>query len=361
MTKFDRKIRKLSKSYKIPDTYYDKVDDIIDKLSEDNVEPPKNKVFTKAAVVMATIFVVLTGCLFASGTKKAEASLWSSFRQTIMDFFGVSGEDSAKMGIDSKKENAVSKPDLMMELQEVVMDTQNIYAVVKITAPSTIEFDSKMSFDYFGFCEGTNYNVSNVVGGARSCEVFELSKERPNIATFVVNIVTDKQIKEGKDVTVFFKDLIKDPREAEPDVLVSGLWSLSFKASYTKSEEINIKGTKDTKFTLLKKRKKVTIKKLKLMPLGMSMVVDVTVIPADILNTSDTRITVRLKMLDGSTPAVQSRDDEPTLSTSGSIANYDKKGKSYQKHVYQFDKAVDISKIMGVYVQDCYIPVKDYD
>lgn len=40
----------------------------------------------------------------------------------------MSGEDSAKLGIESKKENAVSKPDLMMELQEVVMDTQNIFS-----------------------------------------------------------------------------------------------------------------------------------------------------------------------------------------------------------------------------------------
>lgn len=104
MDKFDKKIRKLSKNYKIPDTYYDRVDEIVDKISEENVEPPKNKAFTKAAIVAAAVCVILTGCIFASGTKKAEASLWSSFRQTVMDFFGVDKEDSARLGIDSKKE-----------------------------------------------------------------------------------------------------------------------------------------------------------------------------------------------------------------------------------------------------------------
>lgn len=62
-----------------------------------------------------------------NGAEVAGASFYETFKQTIMNFFGMGESESQEIGIESKKEDAVSKPDLMIELQEVVMDTQNKY------------------------------------------------------------------------------------------------------------------------------------------------------------------------------------------------------------------------------------------
>lgn len=90
----------------------------------------------------------------------------SKYRDDLY-FLRIGEGESQDFGVESKKENAVSKPELMIELQEVIMDTQNIFAVVKIIAPPDVEFKEEMTFDYFGFCEGTNYNASYVIPGVR--------------------------------------------------------------------------------------------------------------------------------------------------------------------------------------------------
>lgn len=90
----------------------------------------------KVAVVLAALCILITGYLFFSAADVAEAGFFENFKQTIMDIFGMSEEEMEQAGVESEKIEAVSKPDLMMELQEIVMDTQNIYAVIKITASS---------------------------------------------------------------------------------------------------------------------------------------------------------------------------------------------------------------------------------
>ena len=359
MNKFDREIKKLSSKFEVPESYHKKVDEMLEKIQEDNVAVPKKKLSVKAAVIIIAFCLSITGVFFLFGTEVAEASFLETFKQTIMDFFGMSKSESQELGVESDKQEAVSKKDLMMELQEIVMDTQNIYAVVKITAPPDVEFKKDMTFDYFGFCEGTNYNASNVVAGARSCTLFEVLENKKNEATYVVSIVTDKQIEEGKDVTVFFQNLIAGPYEDEPEILVEGMWSLSFSAIYTNTKEITIKGTDDMQYSFAGTT--ADIKKIKLLPLGLTLVSDVSKVPVDILNTTDTRFVIRFKMIDGDEIIVESPNvEDKALVAGGEIAQYEKKGRTYQKYVGQFSKAIDINKVLGIYIADYYIPLKDY-
>ncbi len=360
MTKFDREIKKLSKEFQVPESYHEKVDEILEEIQEDRVVTPKKKPFVRVAIVMAMFCLIIGGFLFFSGAEVAEASFFETFKQTIMNFFGIDKEESQELGIESEKKEAVSKPDLMMELQEVVMDSQSIYAVVKITAPTDVEFKEGMTFDYFGFCEGTNYNVSSVVPGARGCNVLEVLEGKKNVALFVVDITTDQQIKEGKNVTIFFQDLIAGPYEDKPEILVEGMWSLSFSASYTNSKEITVKGTDDMQYPFAGTT--ADIKKIKLLPLGLTLVSDVSRVPTDILNTTDTRFTIRMKMIDGSELIVQNTDSEvDCLVNGGSINQYEKKGRTYQEYVGQFNKAIDIDKVLGLYIADYYVPLKEYE
>lgn len=360
MTKFDREIKKLSNEFQVPESYHEKVDELLEKIQEESVVTPKKKPFIKVAIVTAVFCLCITGFLFFSGAEVAEAGFLESFKQSIMDFWGMGKDESQELGIESKKKEAVSKPDLMIELQEVVMDTQSIYAVVKITAPASVQFKEGMTFDYFGFCEGTNYNSSDVLPGARDCTLLEVLQSKKNVATFVVDIATTEQIKEGKDVTVFFQNLIAGPYDDEPEILAEGMWSLSFAASYTNSKEITVKGTDDMKYPFAGTT--ADIRKITLLPLGLTLVSDVSNVPVDTLNTTDTRFIIRLKMIDGSEITVDSPKLEDDCLVSGaSIKQYEKKGRTYQKYVGQFRKAVDIDKALGIYIADYYVPLKEYE
>lgn len=360
MTKFDKKIKSLSKEFQVPETYHKKVDEILETIQEDCVVPPRKKSFVKVVVAVAALCLLITGYLCFSSAEVVEASFLGTFKQTIMDFFGMGEEELEKAGVESEKKEAVSKPDLMMELKEVVMDTQNIYAVIKITAPPSVEFKQGMTFDYFGFCEGTNYNVSSLVPGARECKLFEVMKGRKNVAMFVVSVGTDEQIAEGKDVTVFFEDLLAGPYEDKPEILVEGMWSLSFTASYTNSKKITVKGTKDMKYSFAGTT--ADIKKIDLLPLGLTLISDVSKVDADTLNTTDTRFVIRLKMFDGSEVIVDSPNvKDKGLVNGGSIGQYEKKGRTYQKYVGQFRRAIDINQVMGIYIADYYVSLKKYE
>lgn len=324
MTEFDKNIQKRIKNMPIPDSYHEKVKEVLEKIEEDEPVPVKKKRHpVKAAAVI--LVLILAGSLAFSATR-AKAGFMELFTQNLLSFLGLEQESSKELGIESQKQESVSKPDLMMELQEVVMDTQNIYAVVKITAPPSIEFT-------------------------------ESSRERKNVATFVVNVVTDEQIPEGKEACVFFKDLIADPTETEPNVLIEGMWTLNFMAEYTKSQDITIEGTSDMSYSFLDTT--ATVKKIKLLPLGMTLKADVSNVPREELGISDTRLTIRLKMADGSELIVQSPDpDAKEITSSGSMSESEKGDRTYLKYVSQFEKAVDINQILGVYIEDLYVPVR---
>lgn len=361
MTEFDKKVKRLSKEFEVPETYHEKVDEILETIQKDCVAAPRKKWFVKVAAIMLAFCVMIIGLFFFSGAEVAKASFFETFKQTIMDFFGMGEGESQEFGIESKKEESVSKPDLMIELQEVVMDTQNIYAVIKITAPPEVEFKEGMTFDYFGFCEGTNYNASAVIPGSRECTLLEVMENKSNVATFVVNVGTDMQIGEGKEVTAFFKDLLDGPQyEDDTKVLVEGMWSFSFTASYTNSKEITVKGTEEMQYSF--SYSKADIKKIKLLPLGLTLISDVSRVDAETRNTTDTRIVIRFKMIDGSEIIVDSPDiDDECLVNGGSIGYYDRKGRSYQKYVGQFGKAIDIEQVLGIYIADYYVPIKQYE
>lgn len=361
MAEFDKKVKRLAREFQVPETYHEKVDDILDSIRKDRVAAPKRRRFVKAAVVMMAFCIITSGLFFFSGVEVVEASLFQSFKQTIIDFFCMDADEMQELGVESKKEDAVSKTDLMIELKEVVMDKQNIYAVIKVTAPPDVEFKEGMTFDYYGFCKGTNYNESDVIPGVRGCTILEVMENKSNISTFVVNIGTDEQIEEGEEVTAFFKDLLDGPQnEEDTKVLVEGMWSFSFIASYTNSKEITVKGTEEMQYSF--SYSKAYIKEIKLLPLGLTVVSDVSKVDEQTRNTTDTRVVIRLKMIDGSEIIVDSPNiDDKCLVSGGSVSNYEKNGRSYEKYVGQFENVIDIDQVLGITISDCYVPIKQYE
>lgn len=358
MNKFDEEIRKLTKNIEVPASYDEKVDKILlDIMKRDETVLEKKKhsrLLLQLAVCLFCIF-----CVISLYTIDAHANIFSFFKETIMDFLGqgASKEDIQDMGVESEKLSVGSKPDLMMELMESVIDSHSIYLLVQITAPPDIHFEEKTLFDYFCFCRGANYSVNQLLGGALSCELLEVNEDYPNIATYVVSLVFDEVIEEGSEVTVCFQDLTKDPYSSNPELLINGIWSLTFFYYPTAIDHIALEGTPDMVFPFINTTAELI--RLELSPFGILVYADVSNFPSDELGISDTDIAIRLKMIDGSELTVVSHNpDEQGYVQGGSISFQNEGDKTYEQVNLEFDSMVNIGKVVGIYIEDLYIPVK---
>lgn len=358
MNKFDRKIRKLTKNIEVPASYDEKVDKVLLDIMKRNETIPERKksrgLLPRLAVCLLCIF-----CILSLYTLNAEANFFTLFKETILDFLGKgnSEEDITGMGVESEKLSVSSKPDLMMELQETVMDNHSIYVLVKITAPPNIKFEENTLFDYFCFCKGTNYSANQLLGGSRSCELLEVNEDHPNIATYVVSLVFDEVLEEGSEVTVCFEDLTKDPYSSNPELLIDGVWSLSFYYHPTVTDHIELEGTPDMVFPFINTTAELI--KLELSPFGIIVYADVSNFPSDELGISDTNIAIRLKMIDGSELTVVSHDpNKQGYIQGGSISFINEGEKTYEQVNLEFTNMINIGKVVGIYIEDLYIPVK---
>lgn len=356
MKKFDKMMKQLSREINVPESYNKKVDKVLHSVMEKEEKDGKRKmdkwVFRLAACLIGVI------CLLSVSAFDVHADIFSFFKQTIMDFLGRNVQDDiGEMGVESNEIYVAGKPDLMLELQETVIDSHSIYLLVRITAPSDIEFSEKISFDYFCFCKGQNYNNSQLLSGTKSCELLEVSEERTNIATYVVSMVFDEELEEGSEVTACFKDLELEPYSDKPQMLVEGMWSVTFPLERTVTDSITIQGTSDMTFSYHDTT--AVLKEMELTPLGMVVLSDISEFPEDELGTSDTTIAIRLKMIDGSEQTIVSHNPKEEGYVQGGSSSFsEENGRTYQKDTLEFTNMVNISKISGVYIEDLYVSVK---
>lgn len=357
MSDFDKKLKEMSQNMEIPETYNQRVDDVLQSLPEMNAFSIKKKQ-NKRNVLRFAVCVLLVICILVIPTQVANANIFSEFKQTLMEFFHIGEKEASDdYGVESDRDGVVSKPDLFFELKEKIIDKHSIYLLVSITAPTDIEFNDKIGFDYFAFSEGSNYNADNVIGGGRDCQLLEVKEDKPNVATFVVSIVTDAELDEDTEITACFKDMMLDPYGDNPKMLVEGMWSLTFSVNYTVSENKTIEGTKDMVFT--HDAGKVQLSKLELSPLGILVSADVTELHyADNAYSNATSFAVTLEMVDGTKLVIASHDpDEPWYTSMGSDSFEQPDGREIMTSQYEFEEMVDIGKVIGVYVEDLYIPL----
>lgn len=358
MSKLDRSIRKAAKNFTVPESYEKRVEETIQSLSEEDVSfpcEPRKKSY-KGMLVFVCACIICT--VLFSTAEVAKASFLEMFKETILDFFGIETGESQSLGIESRKETAVSKHDLLIELQEKVIDSQNIYLVVKVTAPGDIAFRDCIGFDYFGFSEGTNYNSDLLLPGARDCQLLEVLEGKSNIATFIVSLSSTQELVEGREVTVFFKDLVDDPLSDEPNILVEGMWSVTFVIEPTVTEEIVIKGTPEMSYRFLDTNAK--LEKLNLTPLGLTVVADISEIDAELLGFADLSTEIRLKMIDNSERLVSSHDPEDyTITGSSSYYFENTDDRILLTGTYQFPTPVPIEQVSGVFLEDYYLSFKE--
>lgn len=358
MKDFDRKIKKMSREFSVPQQYHQKVDELLESIREDEEEKslPLKKYFVRAAGAVVVVCLLFTGYLLFSNPKEAKADFFGMFMQTIVDFFGKDEDAAGKIGIKSEKGLSSAKQDLMIELKEKVINKHNIYLMIQIVAPPEIEFQEKIGFDYFGFCRGANYNADGLLPGVTDCKLLEVLEGRESVASYVVSISTTEELQEEETVCVFFKDLMADPYGDGRQMLVEGMWSVSFSISYTVTDEVTAQGTAETTYPFL--GTEAVFRELRLTPLGIDVISDVSQVDYDSLGVSDTNIAIVLQMIDGSKKAVAgSGGPEEVIEGTGSQYVYQEEEQTFIEYTQQFEEPLDISQVIGVYVGDCYVPL----
>lgn len=354
MSKFDREIKRLIRNVKPPETYENKVDSILHSI-EEKEKAPVQKRYNPKWVLCTALCMVFIVCLISVTSMDVQANIFETFKASIMDFLGLtSEEDAERIGVESERINNVSKPDLMMETKEVVVDSHMIYLLVEIRASSGIEFAENVGFDYYCFCAGDNYNNENLLSGARSCELLEVNADKPNIATYVVSIASDRELEEGSNVTAYFKDLEQNPYSDEPTMLIEGMWSVTFPLNKTVTDKVSIEGNSDMEFAY--QDTTATVKDIEITPLGLVLNADVSNFPYEQLGLSDTTIAITLKMIDGSEQKIVSHMPDESFIQSGSISYEQDGDKSYQQNTLEFTEVISLEKVCGIYIEDLYIP-----
>lgn len=358
MKEFDKMLKELSRNVEIPKEYNERIDDVLNSLPEKETKEKNRRGVRRGGLAIAFCIICIICFLKIDTLEAANVKFFETFKLTIMDIFHIGQEEAPEdIGVESNKTHAESKPDLMLELQETVIDSHNIYLLVKITAPTNIEFSEDIAFDYFGFCQGENYNSNTLIGGAKDCYLLETMKEKPNVATYVVCITTDEDLVEDSKVTMFTKDLERNPFSDNPEMLVEGLWSVTFTVTQTVKENIMIEGSPDMTYPFVDTT--ASLVSIELTPLGLTVISDVSSFPFEDLGISDTTIAMKLKMIDGSEQLVMTHDPEDVLIIeSGSREYNEEDGKSYQKDLFVFQEMVDINKVVGIYIEDLFVPAQ---
>lgn len=363
MTKFDKELKELSKHVNIPASYDRKVQETLEIVEKESEIPQKEDISQRkgrrTGVLQVVICVLCIVVLISLSIHNVRANILDFFRHTLMDFLQGDLEENAEdYGVESRDIYVESKPDLMMELQEAVIDSHNIYLLVKITAPTDIEFAENITFDYYCFCEGQNYNNSQLLSGANSCELLEVSQERPNVATYIVNMVLEKDIEEGTEVTACFKDLTRDPYSDSPELLVEGMWSITFAFEPTVTENIAIDGNSDMTFPYVNTT--AALERIELTPLGLVVISDISNFPSDEWGISDTSLSVRLKMIDGSEEVVLSHNlEDDTFVQCSSREISEENGRTFQRDTVEFPNVINMNMVIGIYIEDLYIPLRE--
>lgn len=72
--------------------------------------------------MLVFVCVCMICMVLFSTAEVAQAGFLEMFKETILDFFGIETGESQSLGIESRKETAVGKHDLLIELQEKMID-----------------------------------------------------------------------------------------------------------------------------------------------------------------------------------------------------------------------------------------------
>lgn len=353
MTKFDKKIKELSRNIEIPKGYSERVDNVLKTLPERNHSLHIKRKWSVQRIVAFAVCVMFVICILSIGTIKTDANVFSVLKMSIMDFlYGEDKDSVGETGVKSHKTYVKSKQDLVIELKETVIDKQNLYLMVQVTAPPDIELNEDISFDYVALCKGENFSVDNLLVGTISCTFLESMRGKPNIATYVLSMLSSEDFVDGENLTAHFRDLKRNPNEPEPEMLVEGTWSIAFTSNLTTRKELSVEGTPDMTYPCAGTI--ATLKELRITPLGMAVTSDISLAAFDELGVMDTTIAIRLKMLDGSE---HNMEEDGFIENASSHYDNAEDGKNYQIDKYEFQEAMDISKIAGVYIEDLYVPM----
>lgn len=362
MHDIDKKIKEKIELPKLPLDLADRVDetlaDLPDKPNSEKTEsqcPAKKRGhkrwFAKAAAVAVILLVV--GLVGYSTTTEAA---FTTFVDSLFALMHIDRGDAKDAGVSSKQTTVEQKSELFLEMKEVIVDAHNMYLRVQVTAPSDITLGKDISFDYFAFSKGENYNANALISGPRDCTYLESVSDKPNVAFYLMHISSSDKVEDGEMVTACFKDMVENPNSETPKMLVEGMWSLTFPADYTVTKEIREKYTVgEHPFPFMETT--ADLIKVDMTPLSCSVVMDVSNVEYEKMNVSDTSVHIALNLIDGTTHLLQSHDfEEKTYISSGSEeVSTLKNDRITLTKMFEFKNVIDLSKVVSIEIEDSVV------
>lgn len=361
MDRFNKKNRKLAEKLVVSEQYRKKVEETLINLPVENSVVHKKRHFCIKRIIQTAVCLFVIVCISLVAISSTNANVFTTFKKTIVGFFDNGEENqSQKLGVKSQQNYSQGRPGLLFELCESVIDRSNIYLLVKLTVSAEVGLDSQTGFEYLAFSYGDSFNTDMLLGGNTDCVLYEASEEE-NTATYIVSLSCVEEIDEGEQISVCFQNFMRNPYGENSEMLVEGVWNLSFTADYTVTDRLSVEG--DEKLTYIFLGDEAVVRNLVLTPLGMEFSSWITPTACEQSAVSDSRLDIRLKLLDGSEIQLMSHDlEEPTPQVSGSslLCSEDMETPclTYQ---FEFENVLDLKQVLGVYVEDLFISVKNTD
>lgn len=349
----DKEIRRAFKELKVPASYDERMDALLESMDSEEEKSDRNKSKWLFRLVLC---LLCAGIIISTMLLSIKAGILDDFKQTLMEFFGFDTQDAAEdAGVWSRPMDVESKPDLMVELKETVIDNHNIYLLVRIIAPPGVEFTEDVGFEYFGFCAGNNYDVNNLLGGSSDCRLLKTGEGKINEAEYVISMNFDEVLEDGDNVTCFVQNLAVNPYAEEPQRLVEGIWSLTFPFERTVAQSVRVEGNSEMVFTYIDTT--AVVESIELSPLGMLLRADVSAFPYEMLSLSDTVIAIKLIYIDGHEQIIVSHNPEESFVQGGSTSFSEEGDKVIQQDNLEFEHILNIEGVVGFYIEDLYVPV----
>jgi hypothetical protein len=267
--------------------------------------------------------------------------------------FGWDNRLSELLGINQSNKDLVDGSGLMInqgdtqngvkiEMVSAIGDKYNVHIIGEITLPEGAD----MSKSYF--LDSVSFPINDFGSGGMSVHLLEDEDPTDNIIPFIVSITRDKGVR-GKKCSVEIKDIVAF-NDSSSEVVYPGTWNISWKLDY-----------KDASLTYHPKAdvtiagKKVTINKVSLSPLSVTIKAD-----GGVINTIVDELFSKAN--DGESPSASLDIQAVILSDGTRIENFSGGNASTNpfssSSSVTFAKIIDPEEVKSIIVNDTEIPLE---
>jgi len=234
----------MQKELELPIIVTERIADVLHQTCTDyNESDCKDKVvnYKKKAKVRRQFVALFAICLFGIGTTVGAMEL-KKWHEYAAEEFHADAKQQDKLATDGLATNpAISVTDngVTVSVEQVVADSYSEYILLKVEAPKNVELPLEFGFAS-EFAYGENSELSFEEPTIRRCSgqalidwdektgQLERINDEPNVVYYAYMIsFTEKNIIQGKEITIRLKDIVEYLPKAQNQVVLEGEWAIT--------------------------------------------------------------------------------------------------------------------------------------